>query len=275
MRPPDLATAATAATRALAPTAATRASVAANPAAAATAPSAAQAGFGGLLDQVQGDVAAFIQQGSGAASAGNGAGAGLSLEGQAYLARSQSAAGLAANAATAAAAGPGGAAMAQLQDEFLSAIQPWAQQAGQRLGVAPELVAAHAALESGWGQRPVKTSDGGNSYNLFGLKAGGAWHGAEAAALTTEYAGGAALKQTQRFRSYPDQASAFQDYAQMLIDNPRYRAALNTGNDAQAFARGLAQGGYATDPHYAEKLTRVAARLNLKSGAAAPVTGED
>jgi flagellar protein FlgJ len=39
----------------------------------------------------------------------------------------------------------------------------------------------------------------------------------------------------------------------VLLDNPRYRAA--TGSDAGAFAQGLARGGYATDPHYAAKLT--------------------
>jgi flagellar protein FlgJ len=127
--------------------------------------------------------------------------------------------------------------------------------------VAPELVSAHAALESGWGQRPLRQAQGGDSHNLFGLKASGDWRGAATAVLTTEYEGGAALKKTERFRSYPDQASAFRDYAQVLLANPRYRAALNTGSDARAFAEGLARGGYATDPAYADKLTRLATRL--------------
>ena len=61
-------------------------------------------------------------------------------------------------------------------------------------------------------------------------------------------------------------ASAFRDYAQMLIDNPRYRGALGVGNDARAFAQGLARGGYATDPAYASKLTRLASKLQGLSG---------
>jgi len=31
---------------------------------------------------------------------------------------------------------------------------------------------------------------------------------------------------------------------------------VQPGNDASAFARGLAKGGYATDPAYAAKLTK-------------------
>jgi flagellar protein FlgJ len=147
------------------------------------------------------------------------------------------------------------------QKAFLAQIAPWAREAGQRLGVAPQLVQAHAALESGWGQRPLRQAEGASTHNLFGIKAGSSWQGGVADAVTTEYEGGAALKKTERFRSYPDQAAAFRDYAQVLLDNPRYRAALGTGSDAAAFAQGLAKGGYATDPAYAAKLTQLASRL--------------
>jgi hypothetical protein len=94
------------------------------------------------------------------------------------------------------------------------------------------------------------------SHNLFGIKAGASLARRDGEAATTEYVGGAALKTSARFRSYPDQASAFRDYAQMLSDNPRFRDALGAGSDAQAFAAGLAKGGYATDPAYAAKLER-------------------
>lgn len=147
------------------------------------------------------------------------------------------------------------------QHDFVSSIAPWAQEAGNRLGVAPEIVAAHAALESGWGNRPLKQAGGGDTNNLFGLKAGGNWRGDVAQAVTTEYEQGSAVPKVERFRSYPDRATAFRDYTQMLLTNPRYRSALNVGGDVHAFARGLAQGGYATDPAYAEKLARVATRI--------------
>lgn len=144
---------------------------------------------------------------------------------------------------------------------FVAGISPAAEQAARQLGVAPELVVAHAALESGWGRKPLRHPDGSATHNLFGVKAGAGWAGEVAVAATTEVEAGAAVARQERFRSYPDAGAAFDDYARLLLSNPRYRAALNTGSDAQAFAQGLARGGYATDPAYAAKLTGVAQRL--------------
>jgi len=210
-------------------------------------------GFKGIFGEVQGEVADFIQNGGGSF----GGGAGLSAEGRVWAARTSEAA----NAIV----GDGGDATPD-QQAFLDSIAPWAKEAADKLGVAPELVSAHAALESGWGQRPLKNGDGSSTHNLFGIKAGARWQGDVADSATTEYVGGAAVKTSARFRAYPDQASAFRDYAQMLIDNPRFRGALGTGSDAHAFAAGLAKGGYATDPSYAAKLSRLAGKLQGISG---------
>jgi flagellar protein FlgJ len=149
----------------------------------------------------------------------------------------------------------------EAQREFLSSIAPWAQEASRSLGVSPNIVAAHAALESGWGRRPLRDSAGQDTHNLFGIKAQPGWQGARVEALTTEYQENQAVKKVDGFRSYPDYASAFRDYAKLLQDNPRYREALNTGNDANVFARALARGGYATDPTYAAKLAHVARQI--------------
>lgn len=201
-------------------------------------------GFGSVFSELQGEIADYISEGGGATAATT-----LSVEGRMWQARSQ---GVLADSELAPAGG---------QQAFLDTIAPWAREAGERLGVAPELVQAHAALESGWGQRPLRDSAGDSTHNLFGLKAGGKWDGGVAESLTTEFEHGAAVKKTERFRAYPDQASAFRDYAQMLLENPRYRGAIGAGSDARAFAEGLARGGYATDPQYATKLARLATRL--------------
>lgn len=210
--------------------------------------------FGGVFGQVRSEVADFIQNGGGGFSSA----AALSPEGNVWRARSS-------EAASAAGVIGDGDAPAD-QQAFLDSIAPWAKEAADKLGVAPELVSAHAALESGWGQRPLKNSDGSSSNNLFGIKAGSGWHGGVTESATTEFVGGAAVKTSARFRSYPDQASAFHDYAQMLIDNPRFKGALGAGKDAHAFASALAKGGYATDPAYAAKLSRLASKLAGISG---------
>lgn len=140
---------------------------------------------------------------------------------------------------------------------FLADIMPHARRAGQALGAAPELIAAHAALESGWGAKPLTNARGETTHNLFGIKATGGWKGASAAATTTEYLGGVATKVVEHFRAYPSYAGAFRDYAALLKNSPRYTAALDAGSDARKFARALKQGGYATDPAYESKLVQV------------------
>jgi len=242
-------------TRATAPTAATSATIATRP----TAAPGGGAGFGSLLNDVASEVTAYIQHGD----PDGGAASTLSAEGALLRARAtglimDGAEGVdGADGVTA----PNAVARPPQQQAFLDSIAPWARQAAAQLGVAPELVQAHAALESGWGQRPLRAPGGASSHNLFGIKAGPRWNGATGDSTTTEYVNGAALTTRERFRAYPDAASAFQDYARVLLDNPRYRGALNTGNDAQAFAQGLARGGYATDPDYASKLARIASKL--------------
>lgn len=143
------------------------------------------------------------------------------------------------------------------QQAFIERIKPWAQQAARTLGVSVRSVLAHAALESGWGQKSVRGADGSDSLNLFGIKATGAWAGASVQAMTTEFIDGVAQSQAQAFRQYARLEDTFSDYVGLLAGNARYRGALQTGDDVQAFASALAAGGYATDPAYADKLVRV------------------
>lgn len=144
---------------------------------------------------------------------------------------------------------------------FLQRIAPLAEDAGARLGVAPEVLAAQAALESGWGRQPLRHADGSDSHNLFGIKATGGWRGDVVASATTEIEQGQAQQRTESFRAYAGPGQAFDDLTRLLLNSPRYRAALGTGADAAAYGQALQQGGYATDPAYAAKLARVAAQI--------------
>jgi flagellar protein FlgJ len=213
--------------------------------------------FSSTFQQVQNEVTGYISKGDGGFSAAPDSAQAMRLAAMATLSAQGT-------NATGAINGETGGVDSATRDQFLASIQPWASEAADKLGVAPELVAAHAALESAWGKQPLRKG-GLDTNNLFGIKAGGSWQGDVASATTTEFEHGAMLKKTERFRSYPDAASAFRDYADMLSGNPRYQAALNTGSDARAFANGLARGGYATDPGYADKLARLATQLQRNS----------
>jgi flagellar protein FlgJ len=144
---------------------------------------------------------------------------------------------------------------------FVKTLLPEASQASSQLGVAPEVLVAHAALESGWGKRMIRNADGTDSHNLFSIKAGSDWHGATTNVLTTEYVNGVAQKKVDTFRSYGSYQEAFSDYANLLSSSPRYRNVLNQGRNVQGFAQGLQNGGYATDPRYAHKLVDVMSSL--------------
>jgi flagellar protein FlgJ len=147
---------------------------------------------------------------------------------------------------------------------FLETMKPHAEAASAATGVPARFILAHAALESGWGQREIRGDKGEASHNLFGIKAGASWSGASVQTLTTEYRQGVPMKMTQSFRAYDDYGAGFTDYANLL--KARYGAALSEGTNDAAFAKGLAAGGYATDPAYAGKLKSVIASVALAGG---------
>jgi flagellar protein FlgJ len=159
------------------------------------------------------------------------------------------------------------------RQDFIDAVRPAAQRVAAQLGVDPDTLVAHAALETGWGRALPRTTEGASSFNLFGLKAGESWKGAVAPTATHEFEGGARVARVADFRAYGSADECMQDYARVLGRNPRYAGALNTGSDAAAFASALQRGGYATDPDYANKLVSVTRQL--KSADVAPITRSD
>ena len=140
---------------------------------------------------------------------------------------------------------------------FQDKLADAAEEAEQATGVPAKFMMGQAALETGWGKRVIRNQDGSSSNNLFGIKAGPGWKGKVATAVTTEYVNGKPHTRVEKFRSYASHADAFKDYAKMLSNNPRYEKVLAHGGDASTFAHGLQRAGYATDPQYAAKLSRI------------------
>lgn len=139
---------------------------------------------------------------------------------------------------------------------FVSEMLPHARRVARETDIPERFMIAQAALESGWGKRQIQYTDGRPSFNLFGIKAGKNWQGGVVETVTTEYIDGRPQKIKEAFRAYPSYEEAFRDYAHLLQTHPRYAAVLKS-RSATAFAWGLQQAGYATDPHYAEKLINI------------------
>jgi flagellar protein FlgJ len=151
--------------------------------------------------------------------------------------------------------------------EYVDRVWPHAVEAAKTLGVPPQFLVAHSALESGWGKSEIRRADGSPSYNVFGIKATGHWQGAVVEVATTEYVDGVPRTMREKFRAYASYGEAFQDYARLLADNSRY-AQVQGEQDGGRFARSLQRSGYATDPDYADKLARVIGGTTLRTALA-------
>jgi len=165
-----------------------------------------------------------------------------------------------ASASGAPASGAGADHIMPKQADFVRRHTDDARAAQAASGIPAAFVLAQAAHESAWGQREIRNADGSASHNLFGIKAGSGWSGPVTEVTTTEWSGGAPQKVVQKFRAYGSYAEAFQDYARLIAQSPRYAAAMQqaaSGSTPQGFAAGLQKAGYATDPAYADKLARV------------------
>lgn len=141
--------------------------------------------------------------------------------------------------------------------DFIAKMMPYAMAASGKTGIPAKFMLGQAALETGWGKHEIKSANGRHSYNLFGIKADKHWKGAVVTAPTTEYVNGMPRRVYQNFRAYGSYEESFQDYAHLLTSNPRYASVVASGQDASGFAQGLQSAGYATDPHYSEKLMRI------------------
>lgn len=147
------------------------------------------------------------------------------------------------------------------QAGFVEQHQQAAQAVTAETGIPSAFMLGQAAHETGWGRREIRMADGSSSHNLFGIKADPGWKGAVAEITTTEYVDGIPRKQTAKFRAYASYEDSFRDYARLIRGSSRYQQAyeqaLAGSGNAEGFARSLQQGGYATDPAYAAKLSRV------------------
>jgi len=141
--------------------------------------------------------------------------------------------------------------------EFIRKLLPAAEKAAAKIGLEPLALLAQAALETGWGQRMFKNSQGENSFNFFGIKAQPEWQGEVAVVDTLEYRQGVAAKEKAKFRAYSSPEQSLNDYADFIRTQPRYQQAIESASDPKSYFQKLQTAGYATDPNYAQKILSV------------------
>lgn len=138
--------------------------------------------------------------------------------------------------------------------DFVSALTADAKRVQDKIKVPFEVVIAQAALETGWGQKIIKTESGESSNNLFNIKADSRWSGDKTHKETLEFENGAMVKKREPFRVYDTLGESVNDYLNLLTKSERYQGALEKAENVEQFLHGIQSAGYATDPEYAKKI---------------------
>lgn len=122
---------------------------------------------------------------------------------------------------------------------------------GKKYGIPYDAILAQAGLESAWG----KAVPGGNSNNLFGIKAYPGWKGEVVSSGTLEDMGGGNMTGiTANFIKFKSIEEGIEGYAQFIHRNERYKKALKHPNDPIKYLKEIKNAGYATDSSYIPKL---------------------
>ncbi len=133
-------------------------------------------------------------------------------------------------------------------------ITQWKEVAVKKMkehGIPASITLAQGLLESGNGNSVLARE----SNNHFGIK------------CTPDWTGGRSYHDDDRkddcFRKYRDAAESYEDHAKFL-QKPRYASLFQLkSTDYKGWAHGLKKAGYATDPHYPQKLIDLIERYKL------------
>jgi len=121
----------------------------------------------------------------------------------------------------------------------------------QRHGIPASIILAQGLLESGAGRSRLAVQ----ANNHFGIKCHG-WTGATIYHDDDEA--------NECFRKYDDVTQSFEDHSAFLTDRQRYAFLFELEpTDFRAWAHGLRQAGYATNPRYAYKLIAIIEEFQL------------
>ena len=122
----------------------------------------------------------------------------------------------------------------------------------QRTGVPASITLAQGLVESAAGESPLALY----ANNHFGIKCNGAWSGKKYYKDDDEV--------QECFRVYESAEASYRAHSDYLRERERYRGLFELDPaDYKAWARGLRQAGYATDPRYADKLIRLIEEYDL------------
>lgn len=136
--------------------------------------------------------------------------------------------------------------------EYIDAYKFVAMENMKMFGIPASIKLAQGILESGSGTGTLSRE----ANNHFGIKCAGNWEG-ESVAFTDD-------APDECFRKYKSPLESFSDHSNFLVNRSRYQQLFSLDKkDYVAWANGLKNAGYATDPKYAQKLIDIIERHEL------------
>lgn len=136
--------------------------------------------------------------------------------------------------------------------EYIAKYADLAMSEMQRTGVPASITLAQGLVESAAGESPLALY----ANNHFGIKCNGAWSGKKYYKDDDEV--------QECFRVYESAEASYRAHSDYLRERERYQGLFELDpTDYKAWARGLRQAGYATDPRYADKLIRLIEEYDL------------
>ena len=136
--------------------------------------------------------------------------------------------------------------------DYIETYKDIAKNNMQQFGIPASIILGQGILESGAGTGPLSVL----ANNHFGIKCHKDWNGPSIKYDDDE--------EQECFRKYEQSIESFNDPAQFLLGRRWYAPLFQLEkDDYKAWARGLKNAGYATDPKYPDKLIAIIERYQL------------
>lgn len=136
--------------------------------------------------------------------------------------------------------------------EYIKSFKETAKTNMKEYGIPASIILAQGILESGSGNGTLSIK----ANNHFGIKCHSEWEGDRVYHDDDE--------KGECFRKYSQASESYRDHALFLTTRKRYNFLFELDqSDYKAWANGLKQAGYATDPKYPSKLISIIERYNL------------
>lgn len=137
-------------------------------------------------------------------------------------------------------------------DNYINEYKNIAISEMEQFGIPASITLAQGILESGAGTAELARE----ANNHFGIKCHSSWTGERMYHDDDE--------KQECFRKYNNAAESFHDHSKFLSERERYKSLFELKkDDYKGWAKGLKAAGYATDPHYADRIIELIEKYDL------------